>query len=195
MNLLVILVPAHLYITVYSLKRPTGQRAVLLERRIRIQEGKNDQHSDKKRRKWRNFMFWSAGCSLLREYFFFAVIFLSLTLDPDWIRIPIGIHPKMLDPDPYQMNTDPKPCLCVIMLLSFLPYQMDTGQWTRNQISSESRPFHSVSKIKKNTVWQKNRNDRFLIFIVELLLWVPVPVPYPTGVIFPFLYFVKNECC
>jgi hypothetical protein len=29
------------------------------------------------------------------------------TLDPDWIRI--GIYPKMLDPDPYQMNTDPQP--------------------------------------------------------------------------------------
>jgi hypothetical protein len=28
------------------------------------------------------------------------------TLDPDWIRI--GIQQKMLDPDPYQMNTDPK---------------------------------------------------------------------------------------
>ncbi len=26
--------------------------------------------------------------------------------DPDWIRI--GIQPEMLDPDPYQMNTDPK---------------------------------------------------------------------------------------
>jgi hypothetical protein len=30
------------------------------------------------------------------------------TLDPDWIRIWIGVQPKMLDPDPYQMNTDPK---------------------------------------------------------------------------------------
>ncbi len=32
------------------------------------------------------------------------------TLDPDWIRI--GIQPKMLDldPDPYQMKTDPKAC-------------------------------------------------------------------------------------
>jgi hypothetical protein len=28
------------------------------------------------------------------------------TLDPDWIWI--GIQPKMLDPDPDQMNTDPK---------------------------------------------------------------------------------------
>ncbi len=28
------------------------------------------------------------------------------TLDPDWIRI--GIQPKMLDPEPYQMTTDLK---------------------------------------------------------------------------------------
>jgi hypothetical protein len=25
-----------------------------------------------------------------------------------WIRMRIGIQPKMLDPDPYQINTDPK---------------------------------------------------------------------------------------
>jgi hypothetical protein len=31
------------------------------------------------------------------------------TLDPNWIRIRIGILAKMLDPDPYQMNTDPQP--------------------------------------------------------------------------------------
>jgi hypothetical protein len=32
------------------------------------------------------------------------------TLDPDWmrIRIEVVVQPKMLDPDPYQMNTDPK---------------------------------------------------------------------------------------
>jgi hypothetical protein len=30
----------------------------------------------------------------------------GLDLDPD----PIGIQPKMLDPDPYQMNMDPKHC-------------------------------------------------------------------------------------
>jgi hypothetical protein len=28
-------------------------------------------------------------------------------LDPDWIRI--GIQPKMLDPDPDDMNADPQP--------------------------------------------------------------------------------------
>ncbi len=27
-------------------------------------------------------------------------------MDPDWIRIWVSIQPKMLDPDPYQMNTD-----------------------------------------------------------------------------------------
>ncbi len=36
-------------------------------------------------------------------------------LDPDWIRIRIGIHygiqPKMLDPDPDEMNAEPQPCL------------------------------------------------------------------------------------
>jgi hypothetical protein len=32
----------------------------------------------------------------------------SKPLDPDWIRI--GIQPKILDPDPYQMNTDPQLC-------------------------------------------------------------------------------------
>jgi hypothetical protein len=32
-------------------------------------------------------------------------------LDPYWIRIRIGIQPKMLDPDPDEMNADPQPCL------------------------------------------------------------------------------------
>jgi hypothetical protein len=32
-------------------------------------------------------------------------------LDLDWIRIRIGVHPKMLDPDPGKMNTDPQPWL------------------------------------------------------------------------------------
>jgi hypothetical protein len=51
------------------------------------------------------------------EIFQFLVI---KTLDPDWIRIRISIQPKMLDPDPYQMNADPQPCkkYCWIQLLS-----------------------------------------------------------------------------
>jgi hypothetical protein len=43
--------------------------------------------------------------------FFSAVIFSQFlvikALDPDWIRI--GVHPKMLDPDPDEMNADPQP--------------------------------------------------------------------------------------
>jgi len=37
----------------------------------------------------------------LKEKIFELQMFLNF-----WIRI--GIQPKMLDPDPYQMNTDPK---------------------------------------------------------------------------------------
>jgi hypothetical protein len=41
------------------------------------------------------------------NFFQFLVI---KALDPDWIRIRIriGVHPKMLDPDPEKMNTDPQ---------------------------------------------------------------------------------------
>jgi hypothetical protein len=49
--------------------------------------------------------FWSKIFFSAVNFFHFLVI---KTLDPDWIRIRIGIQPKMLDPDPYQMNTDPK---------------------------------------------------------------------------------------
>jgi hypothetical protein len=31
-------------------------------------------------------------------------------MDPDWIRIRIGIQPQPLDPDPEKINTDPKHC-------------------------------------------------------------------------------------
>jgi hypothetical protein len=54
--------------------------------RTRIQEGKNDPQKYKKSRK---FVFWSH--------------------QNPWIRI--GIQPKMLDPDPFQMNTNPRPWL------------------------------------------------------------------------------------
>ena len=63
------------------------------------------------------------GCTLWRPrigskknfIFFSALIFsqflVNKALDPDWIRIRIGIQPKMLDPDPDEMNADPQPCL------------------------------------------------------------------------------------
>jgi hypothetical protein len=48
---------------------------------------------------------------LIQQFFFSAVIFFQFlvikALDPDWIRI--GIQPKMLDPDPDEMNADPQP--------------------------------------------------------------------------------------
>ncbi len=49
--------------------------------------------------------------------FFSAVIFFQFlvikALDPYWIRIRIGIQPKMLDldPDPDEINADPQPWL------------------------------------------------------------------------------------
>jgi hypothetical protein len=80
-------------------------------------------------------MFRSAECSLLRAEGFFCSLdvlygglgignlqflinffsavnffqfFVIKTLAPDWIWIRIGIRPQMLDPDPDQMNKDPK---------------------------------------------------------------------------------------
>ena len=47
-------------------------------------------------------------------------------MDPDWIRIRIGIQPKMLDPDPYQMNADPQPCIAGKVLASVI----DEHPWT-----------------------------------------------------------------
>jgi hypothetical protein len=32
----------------------------------------------------------------------------------------IGVHPKMLDPDPNEMNTDPQPCLKHLHAVSFV---------------------------------------------------------------------------
>jgi hypothetical protein len=52
--------------------------------------------------------------------FFPAVIFFQFLvikgLDPDWIRIRIGIQPQTLDPDPdpEKLNSDPKPCFVVL---------------------------------------------------------------------------------
>ncbi len=52
--------------------------------------------------------------------FFSAVIFFQFFVikapDPDWIRIRIGVQPKMLDPDPGpdEMNADPQPCFNLI---------------------------------------------------------------------------------
>jgi hypothetical protein len=52
------------------------------------------------------------GLGILFPALIFFLQFLVIkTLDPDWIRI--GIQPKMLDPDQYQMNTDTQHCFFV----------------------------------------------------------------------------------
>jgi hypothetical protein len=58
-------------------------------------------------------------------------------LDPDWIRIRIRIggHPKMLDPDPDEMNADPQPW----MQLSFDRKKVEksyAGTWQYSYIMS-----------------------------------------------------------
>jgi hypothetical protein len=40
---------------------------------------------------------------------FLSQFLVSKALDLDWIRIRIGFQPKMLDPDPDEMNADPQP--------------------------------------------------------------------------------------
>ncbi len=56
-----------------------------------------------------NFSFWFKKI----KFFFSALILFQFlvikALDPDWIRIRIGVQPKMLDPDPDEMNADPQP--------------------------------------------------------------------------------------
>jgi hypothetical protein len=56
--------------------------------------------------------------------FFSAVIFFQFLVikaqDPDWIPIRIGLQPQTLDPDPDQMNTDPKSCLQDYLIVLFI---------------------------------------------------------------------------
>jgi hypothetical protein len=41
-------------------------------------------------------------------FFFSTANFFQFLVIKTWILIRIGIQPKMLEPDPYQMNSDPK---------------------------------------------------------------------------------------
>jgi hypothetical protein len=77
---------------------------------MRIQKGRKDPQNKIKK--------FNAGCSLLRAEGFFCSLeilhgglvqfLVNKTLDPDWIWIRIGMQPKMLDSDPYQISTGPK---------------------------------------------------------------------------------------
>ncbi len=58
-----------------------------------------------------NCSFWFKKKKKNSAVIFFQFLVIK-ALDPDWIRIwiRIGFHPKMLDPDPDEMNTNPQPC-------------------------------------------------------------------------------------
>ncbi len=69
--------------------------------------------------------------------FFFLNFFVIKTLDPDCIRIRIwiGIQPKMLDPDPYQMNTNPQPCGDICSSRCTIGVVDNGGKWEKSLIS------------------------------------------------------------
>ncbi len=68
-------------------------------------------------------------------------------LDPDWIRIRIGVHPKMLDPDPDAMNTDPQPCFFWWCLAPLNPAQrfLNAGLRIRDMYPVDQNCFHPGS--------------------------------------------------
>jgi hypothetical protein len=59
-------------------------------------------------------------------------------LDPDWIRIRIGIQPKMLDPDPDEMNADPQPCFTLTKQLSLSHGSEESTFSTKTEKGSKS---------------------------------------------------------
>ncbi len=54
--------------------------------------------------------------------FFSAVIFFQFWSLKPWIRI--GVQPKMLDPDPDEMNADPQPCFEASITAQTIPFQL-----------------------------------------------------------------------
>ncbi len=57
-------------------------------------------------------------------------------LDPDWIRIRIGLQPQTLDPDPDpdQKNTDPKPWFLLIQIRDVTPITYGAGSGTLDSL-------------------------------------------------------------
>ncbi len=84
--------------------------------RIRIRNSDPDLGGQKlptKIEKVQKFHVLKCGCSLFRSKAIFdkkiSNFFLLVVIKP-WIRIRIGIQPKMPDPDPESKNPDPKQC-------------------------------------------------------------------------------------
>jgi hypothetical protein len=71
-----------------------------------------------------------------------------LVMDPDWIRI--GIQPKMLDPDPYQMNTDPKHWFLVLVPIG---------------VPIEALGFLLMRQFSPPILWVTKRNSFFILVL------------------------------
>ncbi len=83
---------------------------------------------------------------------FFQFLFI-IALDPDWIQIRIGIQPKMLDPDPDEMNADPQPCQRESFIL-YLPYQ---------SLSNCAVPFFFICRVNHSQMKFRIMDLRILI--------------------------------
>ncbi len=65
-------------------------------------------------------------------------------MDPDWIRIRIGLQPQTLDPDPEKMNTDPKPWYRYSKTLIITYYYSNIYFFRNTAFSGICYSFHSI---------------------------------------------------
>ncbi len=101
-------------------------------------------------------------------------------LDPDRIRIRIGLQPQTLDPDPEKMNTDPKPCIQVRKHL--FPCSINTHKIQQSWLVDHAY----VSKQGLNKRYQCYWSGSGQIGII-----LPDPDPHPDSDPYPFKLDVK----
>jgi hypothetical protein len=74
-------------------------------------------------------------------------------LYPDWIRIriQIGVQPKILNPDPDEMNADPQPCFILLLLYSKIPkiLMLFLSLHLENYFCSDTGWMHMFTHIDK----------------------------------------------
>jgi len=94
--------------------------------------------------------------------FFLSIFWSSKPLDPDWIRIRIGIQPKMLypGPDPYKMNTDPQPWFFTLKTDVDVPTERNKkNNWTSltKRAGSGSGSVNQVFAFKDQDLYKMSR--------------------------------------
>jgi hypothetical protein len=118
------------------------------------------------------------------------------TLDPDWIRIWIGIQPKMLDPDPdpYQMNMDQVEASEVKLLMAVLDtitrYESSILLWEKfSSLAGEARAWlegaessckdleHRLEEEEQNIDWEA------LLLSLQVSLFKLAVMPLPTRLV------------